>query len=105
MKDEKILKIQTHAVSCMINFTTGLIQEDENEIEETTKSGEILEVYADQLFQNLTDNLKKGITEKYEPLQEEVMNLLNVSASLIEEKFSKYFNSFLPLMVEILDNV
>jgi len=53
----------------------------------------------------LTELLKKAIQEKYEPLQEEVMNLLNVSASLIEEQFSKYFKSFLPLMYEILDNV
>lgn len=41
----------------------------------------------------------------YEPLQEQVMNLLNVSASLLEDQFAKYFNSFLPLMVKILSNV
>jgi hypothetical protein len=33
----------------------------------------------------LEENLKKGIQESYEPLQEEVLNLLNVSATLIEE--------------------
>lgn len=38
-------------------------------------------------------------------MQEEVMNLLNVSATLIEDQFSKYFASFMPLMIEILDNV
>ena len=105
MKDEKILKIQSHAVSCMINFTSGPIQQDENEIEETTKSSEFMSGYADQLYQTLTDLLKKAIHEKYEPLQEEVMNLLNISANLLEEQFSKYFNTFLPLMIEILDNV
>lgn len=35
MKDEKLNKIRTHAVSCMLNFTTGLIQEDDEEINET----------------------------------------------------------------------
>jgi len=62
-------------------------------------------MYADQLFSSLHDNLKKAITEKYEPLQEEVMNLLNVAATLIEEHFATYFTKFLPLMIEILDNV
>jgi hypothetical protein len=49
--------------------------------------------------------LEKGIKSKYEPLQEEVMNLLNVAATLIEDQFSKYFEKFMPLMIEILDNV
>jgi len=89
----------------MINFTSGLIQEDDNEINDTKKSSEILTIYADQLFSSLHENLGKGIKEKYEPLQEEVMNLLNVSATLIEDHFAKYFAKFMPLMVEILDNV
>jgi hypothetical protein len=33
------------------------------------------------------------------------MNLINVSASLLEEHFSKYFNSFMPLMTKILASV
>lgn len=89
----------------MINLTRGLIQEDENEINETQKSSEILNLYSDALFSSLIDNLKAGISEKYEPLQEEVLNLLNVSATLIEDQFAKYFSSFMPLMIEILENV
>ena len=34
----------------MINFTQGLITEDENEIEDTKKSGDILKLYSDALF-------------------------------------------------------
>ena len=33
------------------------------------------------------------------------MNLLNSSATLIEEKFADYFNDFMPLMEKIIDNV
>ena len=105
IEKESNIKIQTRAISCMINFTQGLIVEDENEINETQKSGEILSAYADTLFSLLHANLKKGIQMKYEPMQEEVMNLLNVSATIIEDQFSKYFGEFMPLMCEILDNV
>ena len=31
--------------------------------------------------------------------------MLNISASLLEDQFAKYFNAFLPLMIEILSNV
>lgn len=33
------------------------------------------------------------------------MGLLNVSASLIEEKFADYFDSFMPLMIKIIKQV
>lgn len=89
----------------MINFTNGLIVEDDQEINETQKSSEILTLYADEIFTCLHENLKKGITENYEPLQEEVLNLLNVSATVIEEQFGKYYNHFMPLMLQILDTV
>jgi len=46
----------------MINFTNGLIQEDENEINDTKKSGEILTLYSDQLFSSLHLQLGKAIT-------------------------------------------
>lgn len=105
IQNEQILKVQTHAISCMINFTSGLIQEDETELTDTKKSSEILNLYSDQIFTSLLQNLEKGIKEKYEPMQEEVMNLLNVSATLIEGNFNKYFDKFMPLMNEILDHV
>jgi len=33
------------------------------------------------------------------------LNLLNVSSTLIEDKFAPHYNSFMPLMLEILDVV
>jgi hypothetical protein len=79
------LKIQTQAVLSLESFVQGLIEEDDAEIEDTKKSSEIMLLYADQLFNSLEVNLKKAITQNYEPLQEHVLNLLNATASLIEE--------------------
>jgi len=47
IKNEQSLKLQTHGLSCLINFTNGLIVEDDQEINETQKSGEILTQYGD----------------------------------------------------------
>lgn len=33
------------------------------------------------------------------------MNLLSVTASIIEGEFSKYFNEFMPMMMQILKNI
>ena len=104
-EEEKCLKIVTQSIYCLNSFAAGLIQEDDAEIEETKKSGEVMMLYADQLLTSLTNNLKKAIQENYEPMQEQVLNLLNVTASLIEEKFATYFPHFMPLLNEILENV
>lgn len=83
MKEESLIKVQCHAVSTIINFAKGLVEDEEDE-EETVDGKAIMEQYSTDLFESLIVLLKKGIDENYEPLQEEVMALLSVVASLIE---------------------
>jgi hypothetical protein len=63
-----IYKIRTQAVHCLFAFTDGLIEEDDNEIDETKKSSEIMLVYSEQVFKSLIENLTKAVDEKYEPM-------------------------------------
>ena len=58
-----------------------------------------MEIYSQSLFENLVVLLKRGMDENYEPLQEEVMNLLSVVATLIDKEFSKFYNQLMPLMI------
>ena len=37
LQNEEVLKTQTQAVVCMVAFVQGLIEEDDNEIEDTKK--------------------------------------------------------------------
>jgi hypothetical protein len=53
----------------------------------------------------MVENLTRAVDEKNEPMQEQVMNLINSMATLIEEKFGAYFNEFMPLMERIIDSV
>lgn len=92
MTSETTIKIQTHVVSTIINFAKGLLNEDEDEEEDTNASSKVMEVYSQNLFENLVVLLKKGMDENYEPLQEEVMNLLAVVATLIDKEFAKFYN-------------
>ena len=64
-----------------------------------------MKAYSSELFETLVGLLKKAIDVNYEPLQEEVMNLLSASAQVIESEFSKYYNVLMPLMMQILDNI
>jgi len=90
----------------VINFANGLHNEDEEEEDGNGEdNSDIIKIYSDQLFDILVNLLKKGIDSNYEPMQEEVMNLLSTVAQLIEKEFSKYFNVLIPLMMQILINV
>ena len=105
MNTETMLKLKCHAVSCVINFVRGFVSE-EDEDEEDEKSGlKIVNTYTKDLFLSLVTLLKLAIQENYEPLQEEVMNLLSLMASLIGKEFALYYNDFMPMMFEILNNV
>ena len=57
------------------------------------------------MFEGLVVLLKKGIDEAYEPLQEEVMNLLSVVASIIGGEFAKFYTQLMPMMMQILTGV
>lgn len=106
MSTESLIKMQTHTVSTVINFANGLHnQEEEEEDDAAGDNSDIIKIYSDQLFEILVQLLKKGIDNNYEPMQEEVMNLLSAIAQLIEKEFSKYFGVLIPLMMQILLNV
>ena len=97
MAGEALVKIQTHAISATINFASGLTSEDEEDDDQA--SSKIMGLYAHTLFETLVVLLKKGIDENYEPLQEEVMKLLAVAASLIETQFAQFYNQMMPMMI------
>jgi hypothetical protein len=100
MASEPLIKMQTHAVSTVINFVNGLNSQDDEEDDDT-----IIRLYSQQLFAILVELLKKGIEQSYEPLQEETMNLLSAVAQLIGKEFAKYYDDLMPLMMQILANI
>jgi hypothetical protein len=103
MNEEALIKLQCHAVSTVINFAKGLSDDDEED--DTKKSIKIIELYSKQLFTTLVTLLNKAMQQNYEPLQEEVINLLSVVSSLIEGEFAQYYNDFMPFMLQILTRV
>lgn len=68
MAQETLIKVQTHAVSTVINFARGLNNEDEEEEDNGVNGQKIMENYQAELFQGLVVLLKKGIDTNYEPL-------------------------------------
>ena len=106
MVTETSMKVQTHVVSTVINFAKGLLTEDEEGEDETSAdSAKLMETYSKALFENLIKLLQNAMAANYEPLQEEVMNLLSVIAAIIEKEFAKYYSVLMPIMLNILTNV
>ena len=59
--------MKCQAVSTMINFVRGFINDDEEE-DENKRGSKIMELYSKDLFPTLIALLKQGIQINYEPL-------------------------------------
>ena len=49
--------------------------------------------------------MKEGLATKYEPLQTESLNVLDSLCQVMLTDFGAYFKDFMPMMIEILQNV
>lgn len=60
-KNENVLKMKTHAVSTLINFCRGLVEEDDDEIEPTKKNITIMSTYAEPILTELVKLLNLAV--------------------------------------------
>lgn len=79
-------RVQTHAAAALVNFC-----------EEATK--EIVEPYLDDLLNNLLTLLKSS-PKKY--VQEQVITTIAVVADAAENKFIKYYDTLMPLLLSVM---
>jgi len=104
MNSDQLIKIKTQATSACVNFVRELIHEDENEIEETEKEVAAIEEYTDDLLESCSKLFSEGLDNNCASLQEEVLALVSCIATLIEDKFVKYYPNFMPGLKQIIIN-
>ena len=70
MQEEALIKSVSQTVSCAVNFVRGLVEGDEEELEEKDLelNKQLLAGYADQLVNTISVLLEKSIAENYAPL-------------------------------------
>ena len=101
MKADSILKLKTQATLTTLNFCEGLLGGDDEEDDGEDHSS-LIDKYWIQILQVLRGNLNQAITEKYEPLQFQSLNLISTMADVIGTKFELCFNDFVtPLKTAI----
>lgn len=104
MNGDALLKVKTQACAATVSFVRELIQVDEDEIDETEKETSAIEAYTDDLLESCSKLFNDALNNDYPPLQEEVLALISCIATLIEEKFVKYYPNFMPGMKQIILN-
>ncbi len=91
MEDENI-KLKTQAVSCIVNFCKGIV--DENT--------EIMEKYAGTLLERIATLFEYSLANNYMPLQSEVLSCMSMIATAIRAKFAQYYSTFVPGLKNLL---
>ena len=86
LSTDHVPRVQTHAAAALVNFC-----------EEATK--DIIEPYLDDLLNNLL-NLLKSSPKTY--VQEQVITTIAVVADAAENKFIKYYDTLMPLLLSVM---
>jgi hypothetical protein len=104
MTEEQLIKSVSQTVSCAVNFVRGLINGDEEELEEAQleENKALLIGYSEQLVNVISVLLQRSIAENYAPLQEETLALLSCLAEVLSEKFADHYTKFMPGLKQIL---
>lgn len=103
MKQEEMVKLKAQVVSCTVNFVKGLIERDEEDLnEKETKHKEVLLPYQNELVAGIQEMLELSIKANYPPLQNETLSLLSVLAELLTDQFVSHYTPFMTALKQIL---
>ena len=97
MQADSCTKLQKKGLSAIINFCKDLIEGE--------KDSSILLPYSELILSTINNLFQKGVTEKNYYLLEETLNCLSMIAVVIEDDFAKYYNSFMPNLKQLLQNL
>lgn len=97
MNDDRYIKLQKQATSCIINFSEEIINEE--------KQSKILTKYADPLMEALIKLFQKALDKNLSILLEEVLNAISMISSVIDDEFAKYYDTFMPALKKLLDTI
>jgi hypothetical protein len=61
--------------------------------------------YAQDIMMTQTTLLKQGIQNNQQMLLQEVLGLISTMARILESVFALFYNTLMPMMIEILTNV
>lgn len=76
------------------NFFIDLLNHEEE--------SKVILLYSDEIMSCLMNLFSKSLSENCYPLQEEILNVLSMIASVIGDNFSNYYNVFMPGLKQLL---
>ncbi|CAG9321782.1 unnamed protein product [Blepharisma stoltei] len=86
------VKVQTRGTSALVNYTRGLLAEDD------VDPAESLTQYASTVLQTLATLLQQAVTTNNYTLMLEVLNAISTTASALQSAFAPYYNQFMPAL-------
>ena len=84
------IKVQAQATSALINFTRGLLVDDEE------TASQYLQPYSQEIMDRLRQLLHHGLEINYTPLLIKVLKAVSTIASVLTTNFTKYYMMFIP---------
>ena len=99
--DEKEnLRVRIHAVSCLVSFLKGLVNEtDEEEVDDYS---DIIKPYSKDLLALMASTFNFSITINNATLQEIVLSAISMIATILDNEFEPFYNDIIPFLKDLL---
>lgn len=88
--EHSCVKVQAQATSALINFTRGLLVDDEE------TACQYMQSYAQPVMERLRQLLHQGLDLNYSPLLIKVLKAVSSIASVLSVSFAQYYSLFIP---------
>lgn len=88
------LKLKYRSVSAIINFCKDIIEGEED--------CKVIHVYADRLLKGVSSTFEQCLANGQQKILEETLICLSTIAVTLENEFSKYYNSFMPGLQQLI---
>lgn len=98
--EEENLRVRTQAITSLISFLKGLIdEEDSGEVEDFS---DLLKPYSKDLLQLLAKIFNDSLKIDNFQLQETSLSCISLIATILDQEFTPFYNDIMPFLKELL---
>lgn len=101
--DSENIRVRVHAISCLVSFLKGLV--NESEADEVEDFSDVLKPYSKELLTLLANIFNLSLKINNKRMQESTLNAISFIANVLDSEFEPFYKDIVPFLKELLINL
>lgn len=98
--NEENLRVRIHAISCLVNFLKGLVNESEGE--EVDDYSDIIKPYSKDVLALLAEAFNLSLKIDNKVMQEITLSAISLIATILDSEFEPFYKDIVPFLKDLL---